>query len=617
MRYILGVVFVMLFNSLSIIKAQSVCACSEAKLKDEKLNDWVETKNQKDLFEELNKIEEKGLSCKQFSLVWKIQLYLKLNEQDSAKENLIALNKSLSVNKCPDYIAAFNYYNGYLFLKQEQYDSATFYLLKAVDLANKNSLLNYKAKSNLTLATVFDRLAQPEKAIIYYKAGLEYAKKFDDKKLLLGGMANLQSCYGLFFDKTQNVKYLDSIKLRCFETLAFAKKEKAKKEIIRSYVTLAGAYLSSKEYELGLRYCDSAIVISNPESNKSQLHSAYYKAAQCYIELKLYKNAISAADSSLKYADSKSKKSNAIYRLYEANKAIGNFDKALVYLEQSKQLDEEVMMNDRMDIVTELEQKYNKSENEKKISELNKEKEISGLRIKLLVFGIILSIFIVLFGFIWFRQKMLKNKQVIIEAEQRLNRARINPHFFFNALTTLQGLALKENDGKKVAMNLFSFSKLMRQTLESTFDELIVIEKEIEFLKEYLKLQQLRSPNKFEYDFFIEEELDASKISLPAMILQPFIENAIEHGFKSIDYMGKLKVSFIESGNLLKIKVEDNGVGLNQEKIDKNHISRATQITKDRLFLLNKLHKGKAGFEIKENAPTGIVIEIVLPLIYK
>jgi len=212
---------------------------------------------------------------------------------------------------------------------------------------------------------------------------------------------------------------------------------------------------------------------------------------------------------------------------------------------------------------------------------------------------------------------MLKNKQVIIEAEQRLNRARINPHFFFNALTTLQGLALKENDGKKVAMNLFSFSKLMRQTLESTFDELIVIEKEIEFLKEYLKLQQLRSPNKFEYDFIIDEELDASKINLPAMILQPFIENAIEHGFKSIEYMGKLKVSFIEAGDLLKITIEDNGVGLKQEKIDKNHISRATQITKDRLFLLNKLHKGKAGFEIRENAPTGIVIEIVLPLIYK
>jgi tetratricopeptide (TPR) repeat protein len=617
MRYFLSFFLVLSLFSWTEFTAQDVCDCKNSKVSEEKLNDWVEAKNQNDLFAELERVEEKSIACSQFSLVWKIQFYLKLNEQDSVKKKLLSLEKSNVINNCPHYHVAFNYYNGYLFLKQEQYDSATFYLLKAVDLANKNNLVVYKAKSNLTLATVFDRLAQPEKSILYYKAGLEYAKKIDDKKLLLGGMANLQSCYGLFFDKTQNSKYLDSVKLRCFETLTFAKSGKARKEIIRSYVTLAGAYLSSNDFELGLRYCDSAIDISNPEENKSQLHSAYYKAAQCYIELKQYKNAIMAADSSLKYADSKSKKSNAIYRLYEANKAMGNFDKALVYLEQSKQLDEEVMMNDRMDIVTELEQKYNKSENEKKISELNKEKEISGLRIKVLVFGFILAVLIILFIVFSFRQKMLKNKQAIMETEQRLNRARINPHFFFNALTTMQGLALKENDGKKIALNLFSFSKLMRQTLESTFDELIVIEKEIDFLKEYLKLQQLRSPNKFEYDFYIDEEIDATRVNLPAMILQPFVENAIEHGFRNIEHMGKLQINFIAAGEFIKIIVQDNGWGISKDKLEKNHISRATQITKDRLFLLNKLHKGKAKFDIKENIPNGVVIEIVLPLILK
>lgn len=617
MRYFLLIAFMLFFVSGSIINAQSVCDCPEAKIANEKLNDWVESKNQKDLFTALDKIEGKGLSCNQFSLIWKIQFYLKLNEQDSAKKKITELNDNLSIYKCHEYVTAYNYCNGYLFLKQEQYDSAVFFLLKAVELANENSLVDYKAKSNLSLALVFDRLAQPEKSVVYYKVGLENAKTINDKKLLLAGMANLQSCYGLNYDKTQNVKYLDSIKLLCFETLAFAKFEKAKREIIRSYVTLAGAYLSSKEYSISLSYCDSAIRISNPEINKSQLHSAYYKAAQCYIELKQYKNAIAAADSSLKFADNKSKKSNAIYRLYEASKLMGDYEKALFYLEQSKQLDEEVMMNDRMEIVTELEQKYNKSENEKKISELNKEKEISGLRIKVLVFGIILALFGILFIVFWFRQKMLKNKQVIMEAEQRLNRARINPHFFFNALTTMQGLALKENDGKKIALNLFSFSKLMRQTLESTFDELIVVEKEIDFLKEYLKLQQMRSPNKFEYDFFIDEEIDATKVSLPAMILQPFVENAIEHGFKNIDYLGKLKVSFITSQELLKIIIQDNGSGISKEKISKSHISRATQITQDRLFLLNKLHKGKAKFDIKENVPNGVVIEIVLPLIFK
>ena len=88
--------------------------------------------------------------------------------------------------------------------------------------------------------------------------------------------------------------------------------------------------------------------------------------------------------------------------------------------------------------------------------------------------------------FIVFRQKNLKSKQVIMEIEQRLNRSRINPHFFFNALTTLQGLAVKENDGKKIALNLYRFSSLMRKTLESSYNDSVTIEDELNFINQYI-----------------------------------------------------------------------------------------------------------------------------------
>ena len=92
------------------------------------------------------------------------------------------------------------------------------------------------------------------------------------------------------------------------------------------------------------------------------------------------------------------------------------------------------------------------------------------------------------------RQQSLKSKQTILETEQRLNRARMNPHFFFNALSALQSFALQENDGKALASNLSKFSHIMRETLESTYKEYVTIEQEKDFLNEYLELQKMRFP---------------------------------------------------------------------------------------------------------------------------
>ena len=90
-----------------------------------------------------------------------------------------------------------------------------------------------------------------------------------------------------------------------------------------------------------------------------------------------------------------------------------------------------------------------------------------------------------LVGLMFFiRQQSLKSKQKILETEQRLNRARMNPHFFFNALASLQTFALQDNDGKSMASNLSKFSHIMRETLESTYKEYVTIEQEKEFLDE-------------------------------------------------------------------------------------------------------------------------------------
>jgi LytS/YehU family sensor histidine kinase len=215
------------------------------------------------------------------------------------------------------------------------------------------------------------------------------------------------------------------------------------------------------------------------------------------------------------------------------------------------------------------------------------------------------------------RQQSLKHKQKILETEQRLNRARMNPHFFFNALASLQSFALRENDGKAIASNVSKFSHIMRETLESTYKEYVTIEQEMEFLTEYLTLQQIRFPDKFTYEVTANETLEIDDLVIPSMIIQPFVENSIEHGFAGIDYPGHVRIYFSKGTNEILIEVTDNGKGLmTTAKENNEHISRASQIIKDRIYLLNIKLKTKAGFSIDNNKDgKGVIVKIHLPLI--
>ncbi len=235
--------------------------------------------------------------------------------------------------------------------------------------------------------------------------------------------------------------------------------------------------------------------------------------------------------------------------------------------------------------------------------------------------GLLLSVVIVFF----FRQQSLRHKQRILETEQRLNRARMNPHFFFNALASLQHLALRDNDNQALASNLSKFSHIMRETLESTYKEYVTVEQEIDFLNEYLDVQKIRFPRKFDYEVIAARDLEADELQLPAMIIQPFVENSIEHGFSNIDYTGLVKIEFNKSEKGLRISITDNGKGLQTNvkenlptgQVGNEHISRASQIIKDRIYLLNVKLKTKASFSI-DNNPTGKGVQVIinLPLIY-
>lgn len=210
--------------------------------------------------------------------------------------------------------------------------------------------------------------------------------------------------------------------------------------------------------------------------------------------------------------------------------------------------------------------------------------------------------------------KAEKEKRYNIESRLKSLQSQMNPHFVFNALNSIQQFLFK-NEIEKSNFYLTSFSKLIRKTFEFSETDYITIEDEMEFLRNYLDIQLLRFENYFSYSIDIEKNIDILK-KIPPIIIQPIIENALNHGFNNINRKGILKINIKENNNLLIFNIIDNGKGIeNINKIIKNKNNSLFRIN-ERLNILKNVYKNNTiGLIIKSNMNIGTEIEIKIPLI--
>jgi len=216
---------------------------------------------------------------------------------------------------------------------------------------------------------------------------------------------------------------------------------------------------------------------------------------------------------------------------------------------------------------------------------------------------IIVIFSVLLFIIIKKREFDLKQRHRNLELQQRLFRLQMNPHFMFNSLLAIQNFIYK-HDRKEAGNYLSDFAQLFRLILNNSKSEFIFLEKEIETLNLYLKLQSLRYPDKFTYNIYIDAKIDTDYIMIPPMLAQPMIENALEHGIFYKKGKGNIDIRFIFKGSKLLFEVEDNGVGLTLAKqnsiTEPNHKSSAIDITRERIKVLGKRHGFFAIFDIRE-----------------
>lgn len=212
-------------------------------------------------------------------------------------------------------------------------------------------------------------------------------------------------------------------------------------------------------------------------------------------------------------------------------------------------------------------------------------------------------------------QKMQETQNVLLE--QKLLRTQMEPHFIFNTLNTLKSL-INLDYKEKSLQYLSHFSRLLRNSLELSRREFVLVKEEVDTLKSYLSLQEIRSNYQFDYKIEFDSEIDREHDRIPPMLIQPFVENAIIHGFRNIKHKGLIIISLKKLSNkVIMIRIADNGNGVNHDLAKLNHKSLSGTIAKERLAILSRQYDTDARYELESKEGKGTIVVLYLPLTKK
>jgi len=217
--------------------------------------------------------------------------------------------------------------------------------------------------------------------------------------------------------------------------------------------------------------------------------------------------------------------------------------------------------------------------------------------------------------------RILNNKE-LAQLELKALRAQINPHFLFNSLNSINNFILK-NDTKKASRYLVKFSQLVRNILNNSSNPLISLEEELQTIELYMLIEGMRFNEQFSYKIMINSLINTRTISIPSLLLQPYVENAIWHGLLHKEGEKRITISIEKmNDNLISIEINDNGIGRKrvQEIENKSHKGKSygMQIGEDRLKLIKQSTGQMAQVEVvdsydENHIGNGTTIKIIIP----
>ena len=500
---------------------------------------------------------------------------------------------------------------GNSYYQQAIYDKAIAYYTKALTLAEKSKDTKNTVIGKNNLGNLYVRTNQPEKALPVLKEA--------DSLLIHSGQENSQNraailtnIGGLYSSLKKHKEAIEYHK----KTLELSEKLKIPFGIAIATCNIGEEYVLLQEYKTAFGYLRKSQLLSEKEGFDNFLGQNYKN-----IGIVLWhQNKKTEAFDFLKQAIAVCEKTNEQNVLIETLEIQQKFyaennDYKNAYQTSLKlaKVNQSVIGIEKQKAVSEINTKYETEKKQNLIISLKKDKTISNLenkRQKSVVFILsILLLSLLAFGyFIYIRFKIKKQNEFLklqlLEAEKTILaekkasqselkalKSQMNPHFFFNALNTIQSY-IATNETEEATDYLNKFSKLTRMILEMTNKHWITIEDEIKMQTLYLNLQKIRLSN-FDYQINIKNN-NIHNAFVPTMLLQPYVENAVIHGLSHKLGMKNLWIELeITPQNQLEILIKDNGIGLqkaneiNSKNTNKN-TSFATKATLDQLEIINR-----------------------------
>ncbi len=433
---------------------------------------------------------------------------------------------------------------GNLYLIKNDYDKALYYYQISEEKFKKLHNSNGIALSLMNIATVYSNTEKYKEAIPNY---IEANKLF----ILNNNLLNSAKCISgiaKIYSKLNNYSKAVFYEKKALETY---KKTDAKMDISYAYSMIGQNYMNLKKYHTALIFLDSALKTNINERNYGKLEQVTNKIINCYDSLGDYRKA------------------------YEYSKLHKSFYDSVFNIESESRFSE-------LEIKFETKKREQELELVKKNQELFQKESRNRLILLISISSFIILVLIILV--LVYNRKKLKTEIKQSELENKLLRVQMNPHFIFNALSSIENFMYK-NDLKSSSIYIAEFSKLMRLILESSGKELIPLNQEIKILNYYTDFQKLRVNYPLNFTIQISDNIDIENCLIPPMIIQPFIENSIKHGFNEKIQEPTINLTFELKNNFIFVEIKDNGVGFNHsEQKDKKHHSLAVKITKERIL---------------------------------
>lgn len=487
-----------------------------------------------------------------------------------------------------------------------------------------NELSNWqKVVLHEGLGDTYYSIKEFDKALEKYQMGLAIANEHLIKPKVIDLNSKMAQTYDAqgkqetaegFFENSLNLASQENEKRALEEKVKVADFKNKKSDFSDEIELRKEAIEDIRDIEL-----DSVIGIESALTVQKQ----NYKIGNAYYLKKDFGNAITYLEKSIEEANTKNDlvvEKDAKRKLSEVYSSSGDYDKALETYKEYTELVEALYVKKEQEIVRAAKLSRDVSNQQNRITSLETDRQLSESKYQLtternkrqqlviysLVGGLILLLITAYFMYKYIKQQRLANNLLALKSL----RSQMNPHFIFNALNSVNSF-IASNDERTTNKYLSDFSFLMRAVLENSEEDFIPLEKELELLELYTKLEHFRFQDKFDYQIVVNDDVIVKDYQIPPMLLQPYIENAVWHGLRYKTEKGKLEITIAKkSDSEITITIIDDGIGRARSKSlktdnQKKHNSKGMSNIKKRVSILNNMYKDKVDVFIDDYQTEG------------